>query len=53
MYQRNEKQNQSKDYRSKIKNNPIKLVKAIKEHLLSYQENHYNIALIFNSLKTL
>ena len=41
------------DYGTKIKNNPIELVKAIKEHSLSYQENRYNMAVIFDSLKTM
>ena len=41
------------DYGTKIKNNLIELVKAIKEHLLSYQENQYNMAVIFDSLKTM
>jgi hypothetical protein len=41
------------DYGTKIKNNLIKLVKAIKKYLLGYQENCYNMAVILNSLKTL
>jgi hypothetical protein len=41
------------NYNNKIKNHIIKLVKAIKEDFLSYQENCYDIAVIFDFLKTL
>jgi hypothetical protein len=41
------------DYGTNIKNNLIKLVRATKKHSLSYQENCYNMAAIFDSLKIL
>jgi hypothetical protein len=41
------------DFRSQIENNPIKLLKAIREHSLNYQENRYGMSIILNSMKTL
>ena len=40
------------DYR-KIKNNPIELLKAIKEHALNYQENRYSMSIILDAVRTL
>jgi hypothetical protein len=40
------------DYR-KIKNNPIELRKAIKEHALNYQENRYSMSIILDAMRTL
>jgi len=34
------------DYEDEIYNNPIKPLKAIKEHALNYQETHYNMSII-------
>jgi len=34
------------DYEDEIYNNPIKLLKAIKEHVLNYQETPYKMAII-------
>lgn len=36
-----------------IKNNPIKLLKAIKEHALNYQENRYSMSIILDAMRTL
>ena len=41
------------DYRSSIDNNPIKLLMAIKEHSLNYQETRYDMSVIYDSTKTL
>jgi hypothetical protein len=41
------------DFKSKIKNNPFELLKAIKEHSMSYQENRNNMLVIWDSLMTL
>jgi hypothetical protein len=43
----------STDFKSKIKNNPFELLKMIKKHSMSYQENHYNMSVILDSLMTL
>ncbi|KAI2510062.1 Reverse transcriptase (RNA-dependent DNA polymerase) [Fragilaria crotonensis] len=40
------------DY-DKIKNNPILLLKAIKEHALNYQENRYSMSIVLDALRTL
>ena len=37
----------------KIKNNPIALLKSIKEHALNYQENRYHMAIILDAMRTL
>ena len=36
-----------------IKNNPILLLKAIKEHALNYQENRYLMLIVLDALRTL
>ena len=41
------------EFTSKIENNPIDLLKAIKEHLLNYQEHCYNVSIILDAMKTL
>jgi hypothetical protein len=41
------------DLKSKIENNAFELLKAIKEHLISYQENCYNMSVILDSFMTL
>jgi hypothetical protein len=41
------------DFKSKIENDPFELLKMIKEHLMSYQENCYNMSVILDSLMTL
>ena len=41
------------DYESKIKKNPIELLKAIKQHALNYQEHRYEMSIIADSLKTM
>ena len=41
------------DYKSSIDDNPIKLLMAIKEHSLNYQETQYDMSVIFDSTKTL
>jgi hypothetical protein len=38
---------------TKIKNNPIELLKAVKEHSLNYQENRYEMSIILDSIKTM
>ena len=40
-----------KEYESKIKGNPIELLKAIKEHALSYQETKWDILTIIDAMK--
>ena len=39
-----------KDYESTIYNKPIKLIEAIKEHALNYEENRYEMSIILDSL---
>jgi hypothetical protein len=41
------------DFKSKIENNLFELLKAMKEHLMSYQKNHYNMSVMLDSLMTL
>lgn len=36
-----------------IKNDPIRLLKAIKEHALNYQENRYSMSIILDAMRTL
>ena len=36
-----------------IRNDPISLLKAIKEHALNYQENRYSMAIVLDSMRTL
>jgi hypothetical protein len=40
-------------FKSKVENNLIELLQAIKEHSLNYQEKKYNMSIIFDSMKTL
>ena len=40
-----------KDFEQEIYNNPIKLVTAIKEHSLNYQETRYEMAIIADSIR--
>ena len=39
------------DYESKIKGDPIKLLKAIEEHSMSYVENRYKTSTVLDSMK--
>ena len=41
------------DFKSDIVDNPFNLIKAIKEHYTSYQENQYNMSVILDAMKTL
>ena len=38
-----------KDYETNIYNNPIELLKAIKEHSLNYQEKRYEMSIILDA----
>jgi hypothetical protein len=38
------------DFETKIENDPIALLKAIKEHALNYQENWYFMSIILDSM---
>ena len=40
------------NFESNIKDNPIALLKAIKEHAQSYQENRYPVSIVLDSVKT-
>ena len=40
------------DFQTKIFNNPINLLKAIKEHSLNYQESRYEMSVILDSIRT-
>jgi hypothetical protein len=40
------------DYQ-KIRNNPIELLKGIKEHSMNYQENRYSMSIILDAFRTL
>lgn len=40
------------DYES-IRNDPIKLLKAIKEHALNYQESRYSMSIVLDAMRTL
>ncbi|KAL7556597.1 hypothetical protein ACA910_003488 [Epithemia clementina (nom. ined.)] len=42
-----------KDFTSTIDKNPIKLLKAIREHALNYQNNKYEMTVILDALHTL
>jgi hypothetical protein len=42
----------SKDYEGTIKNNPIELLKAIKQHALNYQEYRYEMSIILDSIRS-
>ena len=39
------------DYESAVYNDPIELLRAIKEHALNYEESRYEMATIFDALK--
>ena len=41
------------DYQSRIRNDPIELLKSIKEHALNYQESRYSMAIIHDAWCTL
>ena len=41
-----------RDFEEKIFNDPINLLKAIKEHSLNYQESRYKMSIILDSLRT-
>jgi hypothetical protein len=41
------------DFKSTIENNPFELLKMIKEHSMSYQENCCNMSVILDSLMKL
>ena len=41
------------DFKSKVKDNPIELLKAVKEHALKYQEHHYDMSIILDAISTL
>ena len=38
------------DYEKIIRNDPRELLKAIRQHALNFQENRYDMAIIFDSL---
>ena len=38
------------DFDSKIMNDPLELLRAIKEHALNYQEHRYDMSIIFDAL---
>ena len=51
MRQRNEKKIQTtRDFETKIEDDPIELLKSIKEHALSYQEDKYLMEIIVEAL---
>ena len=39
------------DYKSKIYNDPIKLINVIKEHALHYEESCYEMSIILDAIK--
>ena len=39
-----------KDYESEVYNKPVKLLEAIKEHALNYEENRYEMSIIINAV---
>jgi len=41
------------DFLSDIKGNPIKLLKAIKQHTLNYQESQYEMSIILDAVKNM
>jgi hypothetical protein len=41
------------NFESKVENNPIELLKAIKEHALNYQEHRYDMSIILDAHITL
>eukprot|EP00978_Attheya_sp_CCMP212_P028789 scaffold100331_cov51-Attheya_sp.AAC.11 len=44
---------QSRSDFDSLKNDPIKLLKAVKEHSLNYQENRYGMSIILDSIKAM
>ena len=38
-----------KDYEAEVYNDPIKLLKAIKQHALDYEDNRYEMSIIMNA----
>ena len=38
-----------KDYEAEVYNDPIKLLKAIKQHALDYEENRYEMSIILDA----
>jgi hypothetical protein len=44
--------NSQKDFTMTIKDDPVALLKAVKQHTLSYQENGYAISIISDVIKT-
>jgi hypothetical protein len=40
------------DFKTVIRNDPVELLKAIKQHALNYQEHRYDMAIIADSMKT-
>eukprot|EP00978_Attheya_sp_CCMP212_P026302 scaffold86274_cov53-Attheya_sp.AAC.2 len=44
---------QSRSDFDSIKNDPIELLKAVKEHSLNYQENRYEMSIILDSIKAM
>ena len=41
------------DYNIKINNDPIELLKAIKQHALNYHEHRYEMSIILDAMRTL
>jgi hypothetical protein len=41
------------DFEDNIKNNPIELLKAVRQHSLNYQEHRYEMSIILDALGTL
>lgn len=40
------------DYKKEVYNDPIKLIKAIKEYALNYEENQYEMSTILDGIMT-
>jgi hypothetical protein len=41
------------DFEDNIKNNPIELLKALRQHSLNYQEHRHEMSIILDALRTL
>ena len=41
------------EFSSRIENNPIELLKAVKEHTQNFQEHRYNMSIVLDSLRSL
>ena len=39
------------DCKTNIHNNPVELLKAIKEYILNYQESHYGMVIILDTFR--